>query len=140
MRLSFFSLFCLVCVCWAETNHTKNHLDFLPELSIDRSGITTGGISAGGYFATQFHFAFSSLVGGSAAFASGPYFCAEGDVTKAFTQCMYNYLGVDVNKLIRLTEEKASKGLIDPLENLKHSRAYVYSGTQDTTVAPAVAK
>ena len=50
----------------------------LPPLpGLDRTAITVSGLSSGGFFAHQFHVAFSSLVKGAGILAGGPYGCVE---------------------------------------------------------------
>lgn len=46
-------------------------------LGLDRGAITVSGLSSGGFFAHQFHVAFSSLVNGAGIVAGGPYGCVE---------------------------------------------------------------
>jgi hypothetical protein len=46
--------------------------------NIDRTGITVSGLSSGGFFAHQFHIAYSKLVNGSGILAGGPFACVEG--------------------------------------------------------------
>jgi hypothetical protein len=54
---------------------TGQKLPALPGL--DRTAITVSGLSSGGFFAHQFHVAFSSLVKGAGILAGGPYGCVE---------------------------------------------------------------
>src|SRR5215217_1643004 len=50
----------------------------LPSLqNLDRVTVTVSGLSSGGFFAHQFHVAFSSLVKGAGILAGGPYGCVE---------------------------------------------------------------
>jgi len=46
------------------------------------------GLSSGGFFAVQFHVAYSSLVKGAAIFAGGPFYCAESNLVDAENKCM----------------------------------------------------
>ena len=47
--------------------------ELLPaDLQIDPTSVTVSGLSSGGFFAHQFHVAFSSTVGGAAILAGGP--------------------------------------------------------------------
>ena len=39
--------------------------------------VTVGGISSGAYHAVQYHVSHSTTVAGVAAFAGGPFYCAE---------------------------------------------------------------
>ena len=56
-------------------------------LNIDKTQISVSGISSGGFMAHQFHVAHSSNVMGAGIVAGGPYYCAEGSIAKAITQC-----------------------------------------------------
>lgn len=47
----------------------------LPSFNVDPNGITVSGFSAGAYFATQFHVAFSKLVRGVGIWSGGPPLC-----------------------------------------------------------------
>jgi len=50
----------------------------LPQgLSLDPSSVTVSGLSSGGFFAHQFHIAFSETVTGAAILAGGPYGCVD---------------------------------------------------------------
>src|SRR5215210_3869201 len=44
---------------------------------LDRTGITVSGLSSGGFFAHQFHVAYSKLVTGAGIIAGGPFRCVE---------------------------------------------------------------
>lgn len=50
--------------------------------------LSVGGISAGCFAATQFHFSYSQTVKGNLCIEGGPYFCAQDSETLALTQCM----------------------------------------------------
>jgi predicted esterase len=106
---------------------------------IDPTEVSVSGLSAGGFMAVQYHVAFSASVKGVAVFAGGPYYCAEGSLSNAFTHCMYGIM-MDVNKLISSTKTFDSHKSIDQVGNLTKSRVYMFSGTSDTTVYPAVMK
>jgi Esterase PHB depolymerase len=54
---------------------TANKLQ--PLSNLDRAGITVSGLSSGGFFAHQFHIAYSSLVNGAGIIAGGPFGCVE---------------------------------------------------------------
>jgi hypothetical protein len=52
--------------------------DPLPtNLRLDPASVTASGLSSGGFFAHQFHVAFSRTVAGAAILAGGPYGCVE---------------------------------------------------------------
>jgi hypothetical protein len=54
---------------------TQTKLSTLAQL--DRHAITVSGLSSGGFFAHQFHVAYSKLVNGAGIIAGGPYGCVE---------------------------------------------------------------
>lgn len=113
----------------------------LPGLGAKTSDITVSGISSGGYMAVQFQVAFSSSVRGAGVLAGGPYYCAEGSVSRALANCM-EPAGKEVPPTAGATEQTlkqfADAGRIDPRDKLRDDRAWLLSGGQDKTVAPAV--
>jgi poly(3-hydroxybutyrate) depolymerase len=54
---------------------TARGLQAVPNL--DRRSVTVSGLSSGGFFAHQFHIAYSKLVNGAGIVAGGPYGCVE---------------------------------------------------------------
>ena len=101
--------------------------------------VTLSGLSSGAYFAVQFHVAHSKLVSGVAAFAGGPYYCAESNLEYATNKCMATSLGgPETQTLIALTKTDASLGYIDDPANLRSDRVYLFSGKDDTVVDPAI--
>src|SRR5215210_9286287 len=54
---------------------TSQKLQAIPKL--DRTAVTVSGLSSGGFFAHQFHVAFSKLVTGAGIIAGGPFRCVE---------------------------------------------------------------
>jgi len=48
--------------------------------------------------------------------------------------------GINVNRLVSDTENYASQGKIDPVENIRSQRNYIFAGTLDNTVNPNVGK
>jgi poly(3-hydroxybutyrate) depolymerase len=111
----------------------------LSALNIDPHGVTVSGLSAGGFIAVQMHIAYSNLINGSAIYAAGPYFCAEGNLMTASEKCMYAFMsGPNIDQLISYTNTQATKGTIDPVSNLKDDKIYLFSGTKDSVVNPTV--
>jgi poly(3-hydroxybutyrate) depolymerase len=106
----------------------------LPALGADVAALTVSGVSSGGYMAVQVHVAHSSRVRGAGVLAAGPYYCARGSLWTAWNLCMG---GAPASSRAD-AERFARDGRIDPLSNLAKSRAWLFSGTQDRTVAPAV--
>jgi len=89
--------------------------------------------------AVHSHVASSRETMGSATFAGGPFYCAQGSLSNAFTQCMYGLM-LNVNNLISLTKSFSTKKEIDDVANLTDARVYLYSGSKDSVVYPAVMK
>ena len=109
----------------------------LPPLNIDKSQTTVSGISSGGYMAVQLHVAYSSTFKkGVAAIAGGPYNCAEGSILNAVVRCL-GRTSIPVADLVKLTNEWAASGAIDPTSNLAASKVYLFSGAKDSVVAPS---
>ncbi len=99
--------------------------------------VTVSGLSSGGYFANQFHVAYSSKVSGAGVLAGGPYYCARGSIMDALNRCMDTTSGAPtVKDSMREATRLEREGSIDNLNNLKTSKVYLLSGTADRTVLP----
>jgi poly(3-hydroxybutyrate) depolymerase len=103
--------------------------------------VTVSGVSSGGAMAVQMHVAHSHLVRGAAVVAGAPYYCAQGSVWAA----RYNCTGPgrrtplpDVSLLAAETRTLAEAGRIDPVSNLHEAKVWLFSGTRDEVVRPAV--
>jgi predicted esterase len=107
---------------------------------IDRSKIMVSGVSSGAYMATQLQVAYSKTFKGAAIFAGGPYFCAQDNLTIALDDCTNNDFSTNVPLLEQDTDNTAFFGYIDPTSNLSGQKAYLFSGTNDTTVYPSVVR
>jgi poly(3-hydroxybutyrate) depolymerase len=126
----------LVCAC-APVRAT----DPLPGYRADAAEITVSGVSSGGFMAVQFHVAHSGSVKGVAVIAGGPYHCAQGSVWTAYYNCMTPSAWAPLPSVTLLKAEAdalARARLIDPTEGLAAARVWLFSGTRDRTVAPAV--
>jgi len=100
----------------------------------DSSKFTVSGVSSGGYMAVQLHVAHSSRISGVGALAAGPYYCARGSLWTAWSECMTGSPQVAKAHAERFARER----LIDPTSNLAAARVWLFSGTADRTVSPAV--
>lgn len=129
-------------------------------LILDPATVTVSGLSSGGFFAHQFHIAFSTMVTGAAVLAGGPYGCADViknpfwpfwklDRTSAAVVACTNYLGdhfwglrprpptaADAQRLI-VASFRA--GEIDDPANLADDRVWLFRGALDAVVPAAVA-
>jgi poly(3-hydroxybutyrate) depolymerase len=101
------------------------------------SEVTVSGLSSGGYFANQFHVAYSSKVSGAGVLAGGPFYCARGNMMDALNRCMDTTNGAPtVQDSMREASRLEREGSIDDLAHLKNSKVYLLSGTADRTVLP----
>ncbi|MBC8059008.1 MAG: hypothetical protein H7Y61_20770 [Rhizobiales bacterium] len=111
----------------------------LPALKTDANEISVSGLSSGGYMAVQLHVAYSATFRrGAGVVAAGPFYCAEGSVANASGRCLSHGSGIPVASLVSTTNSWASSGWLDPVANLAGSKVYLFSGTLDKTVVPAV--
>jgi poly(3-hydroxybutyrate) depolymerase len=115
--------------------------DRLPGLSVDAAGVTVSGVSSGGYMAVQMHVAHSSRVKGAGVLAGGPYYCAQGGLWTAYYNCMTPSAWTplpSVDVLKSHADLFAGNGSIDATSHLAAARVWLFSGTRDHTVKPAV--
>jgi poly(3-hydroxybutyrate) depolymerase len=106
------------------------------------------GISSGAFMAVQFGFAWSSIIKGVGVVAGGPFYCAQAsaaDIINGFTLPLANATGPcmtgpppDLQPMMATLESKASAGAIDPLDNVKRQKIYLFHGYNDTIVARSV--
>lgn len=104
----------------------------LPGLQAEVATFSVSGVSSGGYMAVQMHFAHSRRVVGVAAVAAGPYYCARGSLWTAWTLCMTG------NPAVSKSDVRDAR--VDPVANLAKARVWLFSGTEDRTVEPAVVR
>jgi hypothetical protein len=115
----------------------------LPALRADISAVTVSGVSSGGSMAVQMHVAHSAMVKGAGVIAGGPYYCAKGSLWTAYFNCMTPGWWTPLpsaSSLKGFAEQFANAKRIDPVANLSTARVWLFSGTQDRTVAPAVVR
>jgi len=115
--------------------------DPLPAYDADPGAVTVSGVSSGGFMAVQFHVAHSGAVKGAGVIAGGPYWCARGSALAASTSCMAPgwWTPLPRVELLKAEADRLARGRqIDPTANLAAARVWLFSGSKDTTVAPAV--
>jgi len=114
--------------------------DPLPELTLDARATTVSGLSSGAYMAGQVHVAFSDSIAGAGIVAGGPYWCARGGLLDAVSACMRarGGDGPDIAPLLEKARTYAAAGAIAPLSGLAGDRVYLFSGSEDATVARPV--
>ncbi|HWA39668.1 MAG TPA: PHB depolymerase family esterase [Burkholderiales bacterium] len=109
----------------------------LPALHADAGTFTVSGLSSGGYMAVQVHVAHSTRVKGVAALAAGPYNCAQGSLWTARSNCQSSPVP-PIQLLHQQTRLLEGTGQIDPTAHLASAKVWLFSGTNDKTVVPAV--
>jgi len=108
---------------------------------IDIRESSVSGLSAGGGVANQFFVAYSGIMSGVGVFAGGPYGCARGELLKAVNDCMARPDFLTPGVMAELKDRAlayAGNHRIDAVENLKTKKVFLFSGTMDRTVRPAV--
>jgi poly(3-hydroxybutyrate) depolymerase len=119
-------------------------LPALPAYQVDLRQTSLSGLSSGGFMAAQFEVAYSNTLVGAGIVAGGPFFCAGSNSFGSYLQnatgvCMHPLgAGPDAAKLVRIAQDFARHGQIDPLLGLKKHRVYLFSGTNDSTVTTRV--
>ncbi|MEX3980516.1 hypothetical protein AB4Y45_16235 [Paraburkholderia sp. EG287A] len=96
--------------------------------------------------AVQLAVAYSSIVKGAGVVAAGPYFCSQGNLPTAMTQCSctaslpcgVSATSAAVPSLVSATRRAFTGKLIDDPANLAGQRVIMISGLKDTTVPQAV--
>ena len=142
----------------APSGRAEETIARLPALAANIGETSVSGISSGAYMAGQFQIAHSKIVAGAAIIAGGPFGCAESafadvmsgpglaflNLSKAVNGCMLNALALwgipDIDLLVEKTKKLADAGRIDPLSSLVTDRVYLFSGSNDHTVVPAIVK
>jgi poly(3-hydroxybutyrate) depolymerase len=109
----------------------------LAAYNVGPSTVTVAGLSSGGYMAVQLQVAYSQSIFGTAVFAGGPYYCAQGSINSALGYCESGS-GIPLQTLIDYTNAQAASGKIDPTSHIANKPIYMFSGTNDTTVHQAV--
>ncbi|GAC1522760.1 MAG: PHB depolymerase family esterase [Vulcanimicrobiaceae bacterium] len=116
----------------------------LASYAIDRSHVFVAGVSSGGFFAVQMHFAHSETFKGAAIYAGGVDACANGSLSLALLDCGGQTLPSGhasyVSTLAEseaFVERQAAIGAIDRTKNVAGAPVYLWSGTRDSVVDPA---
>jgi len=132
LRSVIFALILTATSAGKLTNGTLPRLNASDEIRIS-------GLSGGGFFAAQFHVAYSSLVQGVGVLAGGPFYCAMGDIDLAEGRCMRFPEDIDVDELIEITKlTYETTRTIDNPDNMKDDRVWMLTATEDSVVATGV--
>jgi poly(3-hydroxybutyrate) depolymerase len=106
-----------------------------------RTDVTVSGISAGGSMASQLHLAFSSEISACGLVAGPPYYCAQGSMMTAIGACMNGpATSISATNIQNKLKSYVSAGSADPTTNVKDDPVYIFTGKNDRTVIPGVAK
>ena len=127
---------------------------------LDPSTVTVSGLSSGGFFAHQFHVAYSGLVHGAAIVAAGPYACAAqippalalnplAPVIVATAVCAHKERNVwtdwlpeapDPDWSVEIARREHADGTIDDPANIADDRIWLFFGDKDRVVPPATVR
>jgi poly(3-hydroxybutyrate) depolymerase len=135
----------LSCAAFVSIGQLAAEPAALPRYTAALGESSISGISSGAYMAIQFATAWSSVIKGVGVVAGGPFWCAQADAGDAFnwyTLPQMNAIGPcmagpppDLSFLITKADAKAASGDIDPLQNLKRQKVYLFHGYSDAVVA-----
>ena len=146
----------------ASTQHRAAPMQSLPSLghyNVNLSDVVVAGVSSGADMATQLHVSYSADIKGEAIFAGSPFFCALG-TSDAFwglaygpeyspDYALYSCSGTEywsegesppLSTLETDTNNAAKDGYLDPVSDLSGSKAWIFSGEDDTVVSQSVVK
>ena len=126
-------LLMLSTVFFAINSHA---LEKLKSYQIDATHVTISGVSSGAFMAEQMGVAFSKTITGVASIAGGIYWCSQGNSQKAQTECMNQTAAINPQIQIAKANELAARGEIDPLENLKTQKFFIFASPKDTIINP----
>ncbi|MEM8626923.1 MAG: PHB depolymerase family esterase, partial [Pseudomonadota bacterium] len=128
----------------------------LPRIGAHAAAITVSGLSAGAYMAGQFQFAHAERVRGAALIAGGPFGCAVSrlaavmpalgavwmNLSRAINTCMLHGMRAfgepNADRLAARARRLSEQGAIGDLAHVASDRIYLFSGTQDSIVAPGI--
>lgn len=114
--------------------------DALPRLDIVPGSVTVSGVSAGGYMATQYQVAYARDVAGAGIVGAGPWFCAQGIVTRALDDCLAGTTGGPDDAMLAATlRASAAAGVVDDPSWLAPDRIWLFHGARDAKIGKAVA-
>lgn len=137
---------------------SKQQRAALPALGARLEGTTVSGISSGAYMAGQFQLAHAEIVSGAGIIAGGPFACAEStfsgvipegggvflNASRAIAGCMLNSLSIwgipNPRELADKARALASAREIGSISDVVTDRVYLFSGTEDTVVKPAIVR
>jgi poly(3-hydroxybutyrate) depolymerase len=122
------------------SHRTTQSVVTLASYNIASGGITAAGVSSGADMAAQLQYAFAKTYNGMALFAGSPYFCSEDNVDISLEACSDNTVAIPLSTLELDTSNAAEEGFNDPTSALSGKKAWLFSGTEDSTVFTSVVK
>ena len=141
MRINLeMKVLCLLLSLLCTTKVNAGDAPRLSSYNIDTSQITVSGLSSGGFFAVQFHVAYSKIIRGVGVIAGGPFWCAQNNVKIALGACADQPNLIPLGYLTTITYSSAATFVIDPVQNMLHSQVYLLAGKYDSVVVPGVVK
>jgi len=134
MKLTFILFFIFSIQIFAQSDSPK--ADKLQSYNIDPKAVTVSGISSGAFMANQLATAYSRLFSGYGSVAGGIFWCAEGGKERAQAECMKTPSTINSDVYINKVKALADAGDLDPIENLKKQKVYIFAGTKDAVIKP----
>jgi poly(3-hydroxybutyrate) depolymerase len=116
---------------------TASAASTLPAMQAMPGHTSVSGLSSGAFMAVQYGVAFSSDVIGIGVVAGGPYNCSWVNLGGIVTCMSGAPLGA---ASFAAAQGFAALGQIDPVAGLAKMKVYVFSGSKDSVVRPAVVK
>lgn len=126
---------------WLAWTNPGQAAPSLPGYNADLTQTSISGVSSGGDMAVQFHIAHASSVRGVGVFAASPYDCAQNSLTTATQNCLTPNTTTPLpltERLVSITNSLAQSGAIDDPAQLRNTRVWLFSGSEDKRVYPAV--
>lgn len=121
-----------------EMAPSQNNKEF--DFSINQENMSVSGVSAGGYMASQFHVAYSSKISGVGIIAGGPFWCAQGFISRALGYCMKGGGGIDPNLISEYVKSSQKEKMIDNVSHLSNDKVWIFHGAKDIVMANSVSR
>jgi len=134
-RFSF--LLVVACAASGATLARAADLESLPGYKADIKESSISGLSSGAFMTVQFGTAWSSVIKGVGVIAGGPFYCAQGNIAAATTDCMKGP-PPEQSVFTGMADQSAKAKHIDPTDDLRRQKIYVFHGFNDTVVAESV--
>ena len=133
---------------------TSPKVSLLKALNADVGQSTVSGLSSGAFMTVQLHLAHSSTFIGAGIIAGGPFRCAESFraaaaiaedawTLNALYVCMNPLIpqaAPDPARLAQIARETAARGQIDPVDQLREQKLYIFTGSADKVVDSSVVR